>query len=98
MAHGYSRRGDRTRSRIYVISAMLIISLVIAYIYGGYPFGPKGAVATSTGVDKLMTLPAVKPAAEPDLLKFVQPTAKDNPQAAELITEAMSYIEAKPAG
>jgi LysM repeat protein len=31
------------------------------------------------------------------LLKFAQSTAKDDPQAAALIAEAVSYIEAKPA-
>jgi len=34
---------------------------------------------------------------EPNSLKFAQSTAEANPWAAELITEAMSYIEAKPA-
>jgi LysM repeat protein len=109
MARGYIRPGDRTRSRIYIISALLIIALVIAYIYGGYPFGREGAVATSTdtggSVESKTILPEVKPAAEPaaksgtepGLLKFAQSTAEANPQVAELIAEAMSYIEAKPA-
>jgi LysM repeat protein len=99
MARGYNRQGGRTRSRIYIISALLIIALVMAYIYRGYPFGPKGAVATTSTdfggpVENKTALPTVKP----NLLKFAQPTtAKNSPQVAELITEAMTYIDAKPA-
>jgi LysM repeat protein len=112
MARGYSRREEQTRRWIYVISALLIIAVVIAFIYRRYPFGQEGAVATSTDtggpVESKTILPAVKPAVkpaaqpaaeaerEPNLLKFSQSTAEDNPWAAELITEAMSYIEAKP--
>jgi LysM repeat protein len=112
MVLGYSKR-EETKRWIYIISALLIIAGVIVVIYKYYPFGREGAVATSTdtgGSVKSETIlpvvkPAVKPAAEtavepktePNLLKFAQPTAKDNPQAAELITEAMSYLEAKPA-
>jgi len=98
MARGYSRRWDRTRSRIYIISALLIIAAVIAYIYKGYPIGQGKAVAASTDISRQTTLPAAKPAAKSNLLKFAQPTAKDSPQAAELISEAMSCIKAKPAG
>ena len=109
MARGYSRREEQTRRWIYVISALLIIAVVIAFIYRRYPFGQEGAVATSTDtggpVESETILPAVKPAAEPavepetepNLLKFAQSTAEANPWAAGLITEAMSYIEAKPA-
>ena len=113
MIRRYSRQGDRTRSGIYIVSALLIIVLAIAYIYGGYPFGQSGTVATSTDTGKPVeskailpaVKPSVKPAAEPvvepktrpNLLKFARPTAKDNPQAAAVIAEAMSYVEAKPA-
>jgi LysM repeat protein len=113
MARGYSRREEQTRRWIYIISVLLIIAVVIAFIYRRYPFGQEGTVATSTDtggpVESKTILPAVKsavkPAAEPateaegepNLLKFAQTTAEANPWAAELITEAMSYIEAKPA-
>jgi LysM repeat protein len=98
-------RGEQTRRLIYVISALLIIAVVIAFIYRGHPFGQEKAVVTSTDTGRLVEsetiLPSVKPAAEaeaePNLLKFAQPTAEANPWAAELISEAMSYIEAKPA-
>ena len=105
MARWHGRRGDQTRRWIYVISALLIIAVVIAFIYRCYPFSQEGAVATSTdtggAVESKTILPAVKsaakPEAEPNLLKFAQPTAEANPWAAELISEAMSYIEARPA-
>jgi LysM repeat protein len=108
----YSKR-EEIRRWIYIISALLIVAVVIAFIYRCYHFGQKGAVATSTDtggpVESKTILPAVKPAVkpaaepateaegEPNLLKFAQSTAEANPWAAELITEAMSYIEAKPA-
>jgi len=113
MARVYSRREEQIRRWIYIISALLIIAVVIAFIYRRYPFGQEGAVATSTDtggpVESKTILPAVKPAVkpaaepavepetEPNLLKFAQSTAEANPWAAELISEAMSYIEAKPA-
>jgi hypothetical protein len=113
MARGYSRREEQTRRWIYVISVLLIIAVVIAFIYRRYPFGQEGAVATSTDtggpVESKTILPAVKPAVkpaaepavepetEPNLLKFAQSTAEANPWAAELITEAISYINARPA-
>ncbi len=101
MARWYSRRRDRTRRWIYVISVLLIIAVVIAFIYGRYPFGQEKAVATSTDTGGLVEsetiLPAAEPEAEPNLLKVGPPTAEANPWAAELISEAMSYIEAKPA-
>jgi hypothetical protein len=54
---------------------------------------------------KPVVKPAVKPPVEPtteaegepNMLKFAQSTTEDNPWVAELITEAMSYIEATPA-
>ena len=109
MARWHSRRGDRTGRWIYVISALLIIAVVIAFIYRRFPFGQEKAVATSADTGRSVKsetiLPAVKPAvkpaaeaeAEPNLLKFAQSTTEANPWAAELISEAMSYIEAKPA-
>ncbi|MGA1980668.1 MAG: L,D-transpeptidase family protein [Sedimentisphaerales bacterium] len=103
----WQSRAEQTRRWIYIISALLIIAVVIAFIYRGHPFGQEKAVETSidTGgpVESKTILPAVKPVAgheaeaEPNLLGFAQTTAEDNPWAAELITEAMSYIEAKPA-
>jgi LysM repeat protein len=97
-------RAERTRRWVYTISVLLIIVVVIAFIYGRFPFGQKETVATSvdTGVPVAgeTTLPAIKPAvgteAEPDLLGFAQSTAEDNPWAAELISEAIASINANP--
>jgi LysM repeat protein len=100
MARWHSRRGDQTRRWIYIISVLLIIAVVIAFIYRCYPFGQGKAVATSTDtggpVESKAILPKAKPEAEPNLLKFAQPTTEDNPWAAELISEAMSCIKAQP--
>jgi LysM repeat protein len=93
---------------IYVILALLIIAVVVAFIYKPHPSGRTKDIAVSADTAKPAVgktiLPAVKPAAEaameagtePNLLNFAQTTAEDNPWAAELITEAMSYIEARP--
>ena len=109
MAREYSRRGYRTRSRIYIILALLVIALVVVYIYRGHLFSRERPVAISidTGgpADSKTILPEVKPAAQPavetgtkaSLSKFAQPTAEANPQVAEFVTEAMTYIDAKPA-
>jgi LysM repeat protein len=109
MARGYGRQGDRTRSRIYIILVLLIIAVVIVFVYRHYHFHQREAFATSTNtgkpVESKAILPLVKPATgpavesgtEPNLLRFAQSTAEVNPQVAELITEAMTYIDAKPA-
>jgi hypothetical protein len=101
MARWYSRRGDLTRRWIYIVSALLIVAVVITFIYRHYPFGQEKTVATSSDTGGPMesetTLPAVETKAEPNLLKVAPPTAEANSLVAELISEAMSYIEAKPA-
>lgn len=101
MARGYSRRRDQTKRWVYVISALLIIAVVIVFISGRYPFSREKVVATSTDTGGPMEsetiLPVAEPEAEPNLLKVAPTTAEANPWAAELISEAMSYIEAEPA-
>lgn len=91
---------------MYVILAILIIGVVVAFVYKPHPFGQtKETVSTDAAKPAESKTIAVKPAAgpaeviegEPNLLMFAQTTAEDNPWAAELITEAMSYIEARPA-
>jgi LysM repeat protein len=98
MAHEYGRQGNRTRSRIYVILAVLIIAAVVTYVYKYHPIGRGKAAATvtSTNTGGLTTLPAAKPETKSSFSKFAQSTAKDSPQVAELITEAASYINSKP--
>lgn len=105
MARWYSRRRGRTRRWVYVISVLLIIAVVVVFVRRYYSFGQDKTVATSadTGgpVEGETILPAAeveeKPEAEPNLLKVAPLTAEANPWAAELISEAMSYIEARPA-
>jgi LysM repeat protein len=105
MALWHSRRADQTRRLIYIISALLIIALVIAFIYSRFPSGQEKTIATSAGtgrqVEGKTILPAEKPAAEagtgPNLSEFAKLTAEDNPAVAELVSEAITYIEARPA-
>lgn len=104
MARFHGRRRGRTKRRIYEISALLVIAVVIAFFYGRYPFGRSGAVGTSTNTAVPMegetAAPVVETAleaeAELNLLQLPEPTEEDNPLAAELIAEAVSYIEARP--
>jgi LysM repeat protein len=102
-----ARWHDRTGRWIYVVLVLLIIAVVAAFIYKPHPFGRTKAVATSADTVKPAeskatlpavkpTKPAVKPGTEPNLSKFAQSTVEDNPWAAELISEAMSYINANP--
>ncbi|MHC4482706.1 MAG: L,D-transpeptidase family protein, partial [Planctomycetota bacterium] len=110
----YTRRGNRgsrTRSRIYIVSALLIIGVVIAFMYGNRPRGrsedetpvfPTDANVVKETVPPPPHLPAqadegVKPAPEPNLPKSPpKPTVDSNPQVAELIDEAMALISTGP--
>ncbi|MDD5065139.1 MAG: L,D-transpeptidase family protein [Phycisphaerae bacterium] len=93
---------------MYVILALLIIAVVVAFVYKPHFSSRTKDTAVSADTAKpaesKTIMPAVKSAAEPatetegepNLLRFAQTTAEDNPWVAELITEAMSYIEARP--
>jgi hypothetical protein len=99
MNRWHSRRRGRTVRWTYVL---LIITLVFAYIYRGNLFG-RGkivAVPVDTGVtseSETFLQPAIESEAEVSLSELAQPTAEDNPAVAEIISEAKSYIEARPA-
>jgi LysM repeat protein len=105
MARWYGGRG--TGRWIYVILVLLIVAVVVALVYKPHFFSRTETVSTSADTNRpagsKTAAPAIKPAAksamkpvtEPN--KFAQTTAEDNPWVAELITEATSYIEAKPA-
>jgi len=101
---------DRSRRRVYLVLVLLIIAAVVVFIYRGSLFSQDEAVAASSEKDAAVVksetiVPVIKPdaksaveaEAEPNLLNFAKPTAEDNPWVAELITEAMSYLEARPA-
>ncbi len=105
MARWYGGQG--TGRWIYIILVLLIVTVVVAFVYKPHLFSRTETVATSadtarpadskTAASALRPAakPAMKPATEPN--KFAQTTAEDNPWVAELITEATSYIEARPA-
>ncbi|MBN1392698.1 MAG: L,D-transpeptidase family protein [Sedimentisphaerales bacterium] len=101
MARWYGGRRDHGRRWIYVILVLLIAAAVIAYIYRGHSSGKEEAVESVTdagaAAESKSSVSGVKPDAGGSLSKLVRPSAEDNPAAAELITEAMSYIGAKPA-
>ena len=96
MARWYSR-GNQIRRLVYVISVLLIIAVAIVFIYGLFSSGQEKIAAPLADVGKSSDSKKTQPKAEADLSELVQPTADDNPWVAELISEAKSYIEAKPA-
>ena len=94
----YSRQRGRTRSRIYIISALLIIAVVIAVILRYRPFGKSEDELVDTKTEKRTISPAMKPAPEPEFLGIApQPLAKPNPKVDDIIVEAMALINGKPA-
>jgi LysM repeat protein len=101
MARWYGGHRKHGRRWIYVVLVLLIAAVVVAYIYRGHSSGKEEAVAPSASTvettESKTSVSGVKPETGADLAKFVKPAAEDNPAAAELITEAMSYIGAKPA-
>ena len=101
MARWYGGHRNHGRRWVYVILVLLIAAVVVAYIYRGHSLGKEEAVAPSASTvettESKTSVSGVKPETGADLAKFVKPAAEDNPAAAELITEATSYIGAKPA-
>jgi hypothetical protein len=95
----HSRLGGRTRNRIYIISALLIIAVVIAFICY-YPFSKNKDELIDTDIEKGTIPSASKPAPEPlPYLIGDEPglPAEPDPKAAELIDKAMVKINEKPA-
>jgi hypothetical protein len=90
---------------VYVISVLLVTAVAIAFIYGRFSSGQEETAAPLAGAGKSSdsktvppkVLPAAEPKAKAGLSELVRPTADDNPWVAELIAEAKSYVEAKPA-
>jgi len=92
-----SRRRGRTRNRIYIISALLIIAVVIAFIYGN-PFGKSKDELIDTNVEKGAIPSAQKPAPQSFLLEIApEQPAEPNPKVDDLIAEAMALVNGKPA-
>ncbi|MHC4148015.1 MAG: L,D-transpeptidase family protein [Planctomycetota bacterium] len=92
------RRRGRNRRQVYITSALLVIAVVIAFIYGRRPSGENRdqAVETSTDVEpKGETVMAIP---EANLLEVApEPTLEPNPEAAKLIAEAVALLDATPA-
>jgi hypothetical protein len=91
---------------LYAVSALVIIAVVIAIIYGYHPFGKTKSenltapAAVDTNVETETKPAVVEPTRPtPEAMTAVPPgpTVESNPRAAELISEAMTYLNAKPA-
>jgi L,D-transpeptidase ErfK/SrfK len=105
----YSRRKGRNRMRIGVVSALIIITVLIGFRYGGRLFGgnegqPAAASADIKVEEQTKAAPIVLPepgprsAPEPKLSKVIpESMSRPNPKVAELIDEAASLVNAKPA-
>ncbi len=93
----YGRRRDRIRKWIYIIPALVITGLVIAFIGGYHPFGkdrgePAGGLSETEAAGQVSN---AEP--EPKLQEIPPgPMAEANPKVAELIAKAMADINAKP--
>jgi LysM repeat protein len=98
------RQRNRARNRIYIISGLLIIAAVIAFIYGTFGRNKDEAPPSLTGANleeetspPLDVAPEPEPVVEPELLEIPPaPTVESNPQVGELIAEAMADLNAKP--
>ncbi len=94
----HGRRRGRPLRRTYIISALLIIAVVVAFIYR-----PSGKNKDETGPEEepnspVVFIPPSPPAPEPNLSDITpEPTSDPNPEATALIAEAMALMNAKPA-
>jgi LysM repeat protein len=97
MARLYGRRRGRSRW-VYIVLVLLIIAAAAVFVKRYYPLGQDKAVATSTDTIAPAESEVISPVAEtgPNLLELAPSTEGDNRWAAELISEAMSYLEAEP--
>ncbi len=94
----YGRRRNRIRKWLYIILALVIVGLTIAFI-GGYPPFGKDRSESAGGLSETETAGQVPgPEPEPQLQEVARvPTVEANPKVAELIDKAMADINAKPA-
>jgi len=94
----HGRRRGRPLRRTYIISALLIIAVVIAFIYGS-----SGENENETRLKDEPNSPVVfilpsPPPPEPNLSEVTpEPTTDPNPEATTRIGEAMELVSAKPA-
>ncbi|MBA7637828.1 hypothetical protein ES703_45477 [subsurface metagenome] len=98
----HGRRRGRPIKRTYIISALLVIAVVVAFIYRSGPSGKNEDGTVEPLIDANVvgeTNPLVVVPPEPNLLEITpSPTEDANPEATALIAEAMALMNAKPAG
>ena len=96
-------RKGRTRRQLYIISALLIIAvsycvyrIAIRNTHPGTRITPEASTDTNSAL--LPLVPRSEEEFEPNLSEIApEPTSEPNPQAANLIAEAMALLDAKPA-
>lgn len=99
-----NRRRGRTRNRIYIVSGLLIIAVVIAFIWGNHPFGKNKNETIDSSTDtnagngtEPYSIMAPKPGMEPNLSAIPpEPTAESDPETDKLIAEAVAFTNTKP--
>jgi len=100
----FRRRRRRSRKWVYVISVLLIIIAVKAFIRGSEPastFGDEDefGVSIARAQTENGTVPfAIKSIPEPPLYKIPDPTSKPTRESTAFINEVMTYINTKPPG
>ena len=96
----YRRRKAQSRRRIYIISALVVIAVVVAFIRHQRLAPDRDETAETqiyTGNEVTPPAPGAELESMPDLTANVpELTSEPNPQAAELIAEAMACINARP--
>lgn len=93
------RRRGRPLRRTYIISALLIIAVVIAFIYGSSGENKNEARLKEEPNSPVVIILPSPPPPEPNLSEVTpEPTTDPNPEATTLIAEAMALFNAKPAG
>jgi hypothetical protein len=105
----YGRGKNRTRNRIYVISGLLVVGAVIAFIYGSRPLGTDegegfgalpepvgGAAEVSAEVEVAEAEVAPKPLPEPRAEVEPEPEAEREPQASVVEVVSERPVQSNP--
>jgi len=93
------RRSSRSIRRTYIISALLVIAVVVAFIYRSSGKNEAGTFEPLPDANVVReTSPLVDVPPEPNLSDITpEPTTDPNPEATALIKEAMALVNSKPA-
>ena len=93
----YRRKRNYGRRRMYIISALVIIVITVIFIYNRDDKEQNQAIAGTLTADNENE--TIVPEPQPQLVQVpLEPVLEPDLKAAELIREAMGYINAKPAG